>query len=61
MNSNAIKRQLLAAIAMVLVAAIALGENIFQLIRNLNLELLPCERKLLPDRLQILLYMRICL
>ena len=39
----------------------AVHENIFQLIWNLNLELFACKRKLLPDRLQILLYMRICL
>ena len=39
----------------------AVHENIFQLIWNLNLELLPCKRKLFPDRLQILFYMRICL
>ena len=39
----------------------AVHENIFQLIWNLNLELFACKRKLFPDRLQILFYMRICL
>ena len=39
----------------------AVHENIFQLIWNLNLELFACKRKLFPDRLQILFYMRIFL